>query len=108
MKDKSSTLPRGFKPIDKTALRGKLNDLGTVEKSLQAIMVRDERHRSDRDVEEDSKPQFRRVKKLSDIISKNIQAANDLRSVTHYIKRAEQIWLTMLLKPNGDQKQLLN
>lgn len=107
MKDKSSTLPQGFKPVDKTALRGRLNELGTVEKSLQAIMVRDERHRSDRDVEEDSKPQFRRVKKLSDIISKNIQAANDLRSVTHYIKRAEQIWLTMLLKPNGDQKQLL-
>lgn len=107
MKSKNAGLPRGFKPVDRTVLKGRLENLGTIEQSLQAIMVRDERHRSESQIEENSKPQFRKVKKLSDIIAKSIQAANDLRSVTHFIKRAQHIWLTMLLKPNGEQKQLL-
>lgn len=107
MKNKNTGLPQGFKPADRTALKGRLEKLGTIEQSLQAIMVRDDRHRSESQVEENTKPQFRKVKKLSDVIAKSIQAANDLRSVTHFIKRAQHIWLTMLLKPNGEQKQLL-
>jgi hypothetical protein len=100
-------LPKGFRAVDRTTLRGALESMSPAAKSLQAIMVRDERHTSSSQVDAQSKPDVRKIKKLSDVISSNIQASNDLRSITHYIKRAEQIYLTLLLKPNGDQKQLL-
>lgn len=100
-------LPKGYRTVDRTTLRGALESMSPAAKSLQSIMVRDERHTSSNQVEHQSKPDVRKVKKLSDVISSNIQASNDLRSITHYIKRAEQIYLTLLLKPNGDQKQLL-
>lgn len=100
-------LGRGFKAVDKTIMQGRVENLTPVEKGLQNLLVPDRDHRGQRDVEEKSKADYRKVKRLSDIISNNTQAATDLRSVTQLIKRAEQIWVTLLLKPNGDQKNLL-
>lgn len=101
-------LPRGFKAVDKTVMQSRIEKLTPVEKGLQSLLVPDRELRGNRDVEEKSKADYRKVKRLSDIISNNTQAATDLRSVTQLIKRAEQIWVTLLLKPNGDQKNLLN
>ncbi|WAX22121.1 hypothetical protein AVP1_0011 [Aeromonas phage AVP1] len=98
-----SGLPKGFKPIDRAALSSRTKNPSPLEKGLQALLVRDREHRSEKRVEESAKAPIRKVKRLSEIISSNIQAANDLRTVTHYIKRAEQIWTTLLLKPNGNQ-----
>lgn len=105
--DNRSEMPKGFRPIDRSVIQGRINDESPVKKELQSLLVKDDRLRSERQVDTNSEPEHRKVKKLSDIISGSIQAANDLRSITHYIKRAEQIWTTLLLKPNGDQKQLL-
>jgi len=48
-----------------------------------------------------------KLEKLSSIISNNINAASDLRVITPYIGKAETIWQTMLLYPNGRQPKIL-
>lgn len=49
-----------------------------------------------------------KLEKLSNIISQNINAATDLRAITPYIGKAETIWQTMLLYPNGRQDKILS
>lgn len=49
-----------------------------------------------------------KLEKLSNIISNNINAATDLRTITPYIGKAESIWQTMLLYPNGRQDKILS
>ncbi|AEV89569.1 putative portal protein [Pseudomonas phage OBP] len=102
----SSTLPKGIKPTDRTQVRGRLNNPSPLDKSMRSLLVKDKNIRDEKDAENKTKPPVAKVKNLSDIISNNIQASVDLRTITHYIKRAEQIWTTLLLKPNGDQRQL--
>lgn len=48
-----------------------------------------------------------KLEKLSNIISNNINAATDLRVITPYIDKAENIWRTILLFPNGKQAKIL-
>lgn len=103
----SSTLPKGIKPTDRTQVRGRLKNPSPLNQNLRSLLVRDKTLKDEKDTENKTKPPVGKVKSLSDIISNNIQASTDLRTITHYIKRAEQIWTTLLLKPNGDQNQLL-
>lgn len=103
----NQNLPRGYKTVDRTKLRGRLENPSPLDKGLRSLVVRDKDIRDDADAERKQKPKIAQVKSISDIISSNIQASKDLRTVTHFIKRAEQIWTTLLLKPNGDQKQIL-
>lgn len=49
----------------------------------------------------------RKLENLSSVISNNINAITDLREITPYIDKAELIWSTLLLYPNGAQKQIL-
>lgn len=49
-----------------------------------------------------------KLERVSNIIANNINAANDLRAITPYIDRAELIWSSLLLYPNGKQKQILD
>lgn len=49
-----------------------------------------------------------KLEKLSNIISQNINASTDLRAITPYIGKAETIWQTMLLYPNGRQDKILS
>lgn len=102
-----SQLPHGYRTVDRAQVKGRLKNLSPLDKSMRSLLVKDTTIRNEKDAEEKTKPPIGKVKSLSDIISNNIQAATDLRTITHYIKRAEQIWTTLLLKPNGDQKQLL-
>jgi len=48
-----------------------------------------------------------KLERLSNIISNNINAVTDLRSITPYIDKAELIWNTILLYPNGKQDKIL-
>lgn len=48
-----------------------------------------------------------KLERLSNIISNNINAATDLRTITPYIDKAELIWRTILLYPNGKQDKIL-
>lgn len=102
-----SKLANGYKPVDRTGIRGRLKNASPLDQGLRSLLVKDTSIRNNKDAEEKLKPPVAKVKSLSDIISNNIQASNDLRTITHYIKRAEQIWTTLLLKPNGDQPDLL-
>lgn len=102
-----SKLANGYKTVDRTGIRGRLKNASPLDQGLRSLLVKDTSIRNNKDAEEKLKPPVAKVKSLSDIISNNIQASNDLRTITHYIKRAEQIWTTLLLKPNGDQPDLL-
>jgi hypothetical protein len=107
MTTNTQQLPNGYKPVDKTKIKGRLKNLSPLDQGLRSLLVKDPETKSERQIEEKSKPPLSKVKSISDIISNNIQATTDLRTITHYIKRAEQIWTTLLMKPNGDQRQLL-
>jgi hypothetical protein len=107
MTTNTQQLPNGYKPADQAKLKGRLENLSPLDKSLRSLLVKDDDIKNDRQMEEKSKPPISKVKSISDIISNNVQANTDLRTITHYIKRAEQIWTALLLKPNGDQRQLL-
>lgn len=48
-----------------------------------------------------------KLERLSNIISNNINAVSDLRAITPYIDKAELIWNTILLYPNGKQDKVL-
>lgn len=100
-------MPKGYQEVDRTRLRGQLNDKSPIQEGLRSLLVKDQNLKGKRDAEEKTKPPVSKVKSISDVISNNIQANNDLRTITHYIKRAEQIWTTLLLKPNGEQRNLL-
>lgn len=102
-----SKLANGYKTVDRTGIRGRLKNASPLDKGLRSLLVKDTSIRNSKEAEDKIKPPVAKVKSLSDIISNNIQASNDLRTITHYIKRAEQIWTTLLLKPNGDQPDLL-
>ena len=49
-----------------------------------------------------------KLEKLSNIISNNINAASDLKEITPYIGKADTIWQTMMLYPNGRQPKILS
>lgn len=107
MTTNTQQLPNGYKPADQAKLKGRLENLSPLDKNLRSLLVKDEDIKNERQMDEKSKPPISKVKSISDIISNNVQANTDLRTITHYIKRAEQIWTALLLKPNGDQRQLL-
>lgn len=49
-----------------------------------------------------------KLQRLSDVISNHINAVVDLRAITPYIDKAELIWNTILLYPNGQQNKILS
>lgn len=104
-----SKIPQGFSTVDRTQVRGRLKkaEESPLNQSLKSLLVKDRTIRTEREADNRTKPPIGKVKSISDIISNNIQGNTDLRTITHYIKRAEQIWTTLLLKPNGDQRNLL-
>lgn len=48
-----------------------------------------------------------KLERLSNLISNNINAAVDLRTITPYIDKADLIWRTIMLYPNGKQPKIL-
>lgn len=103
-----SLLPSGYKPLgDNTRFLGNLKNLSPAQQQVRRLMVRDKNIKNERDVDKRTTPPIPKLKRLSDNISNSIQSQTNLRSITPYIKRAEQIWATLLLKPNGLEQDLL-
>lgn len=98
---------RGYDYLDQTKLRGNLNNISPSLKSVVRNLVRDERDHTRNTDEKERKVQPSKLKKISDIIASNINAATDLREITPYVSRAELIWKTLLLYPNGLQERIL-
>lgn len=107
MSTNNQQLPVGYDPVDQTKIRGRINKPSPLDKGLRSLLVPDDNLRNSREIKDKSRPPISKIKSISDIVSNNIQATTDLRTITHYIKRAEQIWVALLMKPNGDQRQLL-
>ena len=102
-------LPKGYKALgDNTRFLGNLKNLSPAQQQVQRLMVRDRDIKNERDVHAKTTPPQHKLKRLSDNITNSIQAQTNLRKITPYIKRAEQIWTTLILKPNGLEQELLN
>lgn len=100
---------RGNIPIDLTKLRTDINKINPVI----AATLRNAVPRNGQSVERDEMQgkttvNPHKLEKLSNIISNNINAASDLRQITPYIDKAELIWDTIMLCPNGKQDKILN
>lgn len=98
----------GRKPVDQTKLRGNLAKLPFSMEQLIKNFVSPNKNNSpihEKDVR--NKINQPKLKKLSDAIANNINAATDLRQITPYISKAELIWKTLLLYPNGIQRDIL-
>lgn len=48
-----------------------------------------------------------KLTRLSNLISNNINATTDLRVITPYIDKADLIWRTIMLYPNGKQERII-
>lgn len=99
---------RGTTRVDLTQLRKPLTN---IPKSLQAILnvrVAEERPTGQGSEEQQlQRVQNRKLKSLSDIIANSINATVDLRKITPYITKADIIWRTLILHPNGARKNIL-
>lgn len=99
---------RGNTRIDRTELR---KNVQKIPKSVEAILnvrVEEERPAGRGDEEEQLRRiQNRKLKSLGDIIANSINAAVDLKKITPYITKAEIIWKTLILHPNGARKNIL-
>lgn len=99
---------KGTTRIDRTELR---KNVSKIPKSVEAILnvrVEEERPAGRGDEEEQLRRiQNRKLKSLGDIIANSINAAVDLKKITPYITKAEIIWKTLILHPNGAKKSIL-
>lgn len=92
----------GRQPVDATKLRQQLDNLPSNIKGVMSFFVRTEDNSDTRD-DTNTRIDTQKLKTLSRIISDNITAASDLRQITPYISKAEIIWKSLLLFPNGCQ-----
>ncbi|UPT53895.1 hypothetical protein [Vibrio phage phiKT1019] len=99
---------RGNTRADLTKLRKSLTH---VPKPLEAILnVRvAETRAAGTGTEEEQlrRVEGRKLKNLGDIIANTINATVDLKKITPYITKAEVIWKTLILHPNGATKNIL-
>lgn len=99
---------KGNRHVDYTALRQDLNRVNPVVSStLSHAVPRNGRSPEPDEISGHKTINQFKLQKLSDIISNNINAAVDLRIITPYIDKAELIWGTILLYPNGKQEKIL-
>lgn len=101
---------QGNKNVDYTKLREGLKELpAAIQATLKNAVPKNGRNATTEDIDQSNKfisPV--KLERVSNIVSNNINAASDLRAITPYIDKAELIWKTILLSPNGKQDQILN
>lgn len=95
----------GRQPADAAKLRQQLNDMPSSLKNVMSLFVRAQDNSDSRNDKED-RIDAQKLTTLSKIISENITAASDLRQITPYISKAEIIWKSLLLYPNGFQNRI--
>ena len=99
---------RGNKPVDFTQHRGQLKNINpTLASTLARAVPKDGNSPKGDEFKEKSNINYQKLESLSNVISNNINAATDLRQITPYIDKAEIIWQTLLLYPNGQQDRIL-
>ena len=100
---------RGNIQVDYTALRADINNINPVVKStLRNAVPRNGQNPERDELQGQQHVNAHKLERLSNIISNNINAATDLRQITPYIDKAELVWDTIMLCPNGKQDKTLN
>lgn len=102
-----TSLTVGSTNIDSAKLRKNLSSGSPQIQALVRSMVPDKYDSSRNTEDREARVKYSKLKSLSDIIANNINANTDLRQITPYISKAELIWKTLLLYPNGAQEQIL-
>lgn len=101
-------LTQGNTRLDYTKMRERLKELPPVLMATMRNAVSDNRSMSSSDTSGEKKHiDPYKLEKLSNIISNNINAAEDLRAITPYIDKAELLWNAMMFHPNGFQERTL-
>lgn len=106
----SRSRTKGNTPVDYTKLRGNidLENINSVASyTLKNAVPRNGKNPEAGELTKDDRIGYQKLEKLSNIIANNINAATDLRQITPYIDKAELIWSTLMLFPNGVQKKIL-
>jgi hypothetical protein len=107
MVQRTRNLSRGNERMDYTKVRERLKELPPVLQATLRNAVAEDRTMAS-DTSGDKKHiDPHRLEKLSNIISNNINAAEDLRGITPYIDKAELLWNALLFHPNGFQERIL-
>lgn len=97
----------GDSSVDYSALRKNIKNVNPVVERTLRNAVRKDPGTSGNSLDV-ATPDTRKLENLSHVISNNINAITDLREITPYIDKAELIWSTLLLYPNGPQKKILS
>lgn len=100
---------RGNFSVDYTALRADINNINPVVKATLRNAVPRNGQQPERDeLQGDTTINPFKLQRLSNIISNSINSGAELRQITPYIDKAELIWSTILLYPNGKQDKTIN
>ena len=97
----------GRQQADAAQLRQQLQEIPSGLKSIMGLFVRAQDN-SDTRKEKEDRIEVPKLTTLSKIISENITAASDLRLITPYISKAEIIWKSLILYPNGFQNRIFS
>lgn len=98
----------GSTSVDISELRNNVTELPNIVKSMLNLRVNEENPKGKGSVDQQSSlVDHRKLKSISDIIANSINANVDLKKITPYIRKAEIIWKTLLLSPNGFRKSIL-
>lgn len=97
----------GRQQVDFTQLRKQLDAMPSNLKNILNLFVRSDDNSETRS-DGEQRLDIPKLTTLSKIISDNITAASDLRQITPYISKAEIIWKSLLLYPNGFQERIFS
>jgi len=102
------SLTRGNRHVDTAMLRQDLTKLNPViANTMRNAVPRNGRSPDGDEISGKRTVNPFKLERLSNIISNNINAATDLRVITPYVDKADLIWRTILLYPNGKQDKIL-
>lgn len=104
----SRATTKGNQEVDFTKLRGQLSNVNPmVANTLRNAVPKNGTSPERNELNPDNVINTQKLERLSNIISNNINAVTDLRQITPYIDKAEIIWSTLMLYPNGQQDKIL-
>lgn len=108
MARETRSVTKGNSTIDLTTLRASISSVSPViQSTLRNAVPLNGKTSSHNELQGKTTINPYKLTKLSNIISNNINAAVDLRTITPYIDKAELIWSTIMLSPNGKQDKVL-
>jgi len=106
--DNTRSKTQGNTHVDYTKIRQALNEVSpAVSATLRNAVPRNGSTPERDEIKGKDTINPYKLASLSNIISNNINAVADLRAITPYIDKAELIWNTILLYPNGKQDRIL-